>query len=407
MQAQLKAFLLIALLAGHEANRVKTQVDIANLINRAANSAKKTQKNFACDADVMVQAWSGKEKLNVRVQSSAMAVPVEVGRKTTDGCNVVYSLLCESDFTTLRKEVAPCEQQISGCTHCGSQPTGRRDRNFGFWKKWRSVAQHTAQSPFKFSDSFNLQHANGALKDATKVHFTPKEITCADARVEVAAVEQQLKEGLLHQENIKDKGDFKARTAMLKPFQKAKMGYDKMGCDSTPIMDTGFLDEMVGKLREMFVNVRQPDVDEETAMKRFDDTLQFVKGHTTDASLKNAIKAHRIALGKEVNTDIPLDEEKFDGIEEISPESEDMLEDMLTETSTALVQTQETKVSIGDGERQMASTQLAGPIPYNLHVGILLVSLGLAFPFCTSRGVLTLPFGAGAPQKPKRCICFG
>jgi len=245
--------------------------------------------------------------------------------------------------------MAPCDQQSSECAGCasdfGADLAGPQDGTFGYWKMWRTTEQHKGQSLFKFSDSFNSEYADGALEDAGKVHFTPTGKTCAEARDHIAEQKDKLKEVLTGLNDIQDKGDFKARTAMLKPFQKAKMGYDKMGCESTPIMDAGFLEEMVANLRETFVNARQPNVDEVTSMQRFDDTLEYIKGHSSDISLKDAIKASGIALGNEVST--ADDEDSVDGSEDVTPEMEDTLEDKLGEQSTALVQLQEGQVALG------------------------------------------------------------
>jgi len=368
MNLQLKAVLLIAMLAGYEANRIKAQVGKAKLINRMTDFSQKSMQDFAaetefgeraCDVDVIVEA-AGDQKLDVRLQKAAIKAGVEVGRKTKNGCDVIYSLLCQDNLTTLQKEVAPCEEQTSDCEDCSADWVRRTVRHgvvypsgfwkaeqdhFSFWKAWRSTHQHKGQSLFKFSDDFNSEYAEGALVDSRTVHFTPTGDTCADARAKIASKQATLEEALVGLENVEDKGSFKARIAMMKPFQKAKMGYDKMGCENTPIMEESFLNEMVGKLRATFVSVRQPDVNEETAQKRFHDTLAFIKGHSTDISLKDAIEASGIALGKDVTTE--KEQEDVDGSEDVDAEHEDRLEDALTEQSTALVQLQEGQVAVG------------------------------------------------------------
>jgi len=165
------------------------------------------------------------------------------------------------------------------------------------------------------------------LKDSYKVYFTPVSETCTKTRQRVDAAKQMLKKALPMLADIKDTEDFKARTAMLKPFQKTKMLHDKMGCEvnGVPILETKALEDMLGKLRKAFIKTRDPDIGKEIAGQRFDKALQFMKDHSNDTTLKDAVGAAGIFLGTDVNTD-----ESDDGLDgDEAPEGEDQLEDRL------------------------------------------------------------------------------
>ena len=272
MSVKLKAVLLIALLAGHEASRVIKDVRTARNIKNHNGFSQKSQQEDAtgmegyfdvgCDADVIVQAeLSNTQKIDVRVPKDDLKSSngVEVGRQPKNECDTVYSLLCESDLTTLRQQ-ASCGEHHPQDSHFG---------RFNPFKHWRST--QPGVGPFKFTDAFNTKYAGSKLKDADVVHFTTTTRTCADAGAAMAKSEKTLKESLDDLKNIEESASFdlanieessnfldkaylKERTAKLKPFQKAKMRYDNMGCSQVPgDKSTSILDGMVDRLRENYV----------------------------------------------------------------------------------------------------------------------------------------------------------
>lgn len=191
-----------------------------------------------------------------------------------------------------------------------------------FFIQWRTTEKHKHDSSFTFDSSFNTEYADGALKPSDKVHFTPKSSgeTCEAVQTELKAEEAKLADNLDSLAEIKNKGDLKARTAILRPFQKLHMKYDKMGCENGagPALDQGLMDKMVAKLRATYVKHAPSafrNTDEAAAQARFDSLLGYVKENADGSTIKDAIKASGIAFGttpEEEDVDVDVDSDLTD-----------------------------------------------------------------------------------------------
>jgi len=112
------------------------------------------------------------------------------------------------------------------------------------------------------------------------------------------------------------------------------------------------------------------EFDDETAGARFDEAVAYIKDHTDDMTLKDAIKASGIAFGKSVA------EEGEGQLDEIDVDA-DLDEDRERELEEALVGREEgSLVQIGTG--QVAAHTGSGPVPTTFAVAVVTFTVMLA-----------------------------
>jgi hypothetical protein len=376
MSLQLKGFLLIMLMAGYEANRVNHKISINQALDNFADDLAQAGEeasseaadeaemgDWDCDYDVQIAAKlpNVQHPDRVRIQKDALVEGVRIGTKDkADHCTVAYSLLCRRNQLNLRKELLPCAEQhstLGTCEKCGDRPK-REHAKFNFFQQWRQTEKHSGENAFKFDVAFNKAYAsNSRFPDGLfhttvgypKVSFTPQSQTCEDVYQQIKTAEEELKESLTGAGGIADmtdKKDFRKQTALMKPFHKAKMLYDKMGCetgaDAQPVMEKGFRDRMVANLKEVWVSHYSSLGDKRTARRRFDTMLAFVSEKAEDASLKDLVDGMKSAFG--IDSDANDGDEEGISEEDCNPENEDALEEKLASSitgetnSSALVQ---------------------------------------------------------------------
>merc|ERR1719440_649539 len=132
----------------------------------------------------------------------------------------------------LRREVAPRGEQPESCNYEKVTPflgSSRDDPFTGFFR-WRTTTSNEHESLFKFDHTFNSRYANGELSVSDTVHFTPTYETCEAQHNTLMARQAKTKEALLSLDHLKNQEALDETLAVFKPYQKAKITYDRMGC---------------------------------------------------------------------------------------------------------------------------------------------------------------------------------